>query len=218
MILPVIGQVSHAAFIPGATPSWAVAVLVDCHGWLPGSPSTVPTESVGELPAVTRLQVIVPAGTVCGHRDRWTIAGETLEQVGGPEDFGHGPFGMSTPLLVSVQSPAESLLTDSCQLQSPTGAAMDPVTGMVTTTWTAYWSGACRLQSAGTQQQTAAVAGDQVTVADLVLSLPTTAPAPSVGHRAVLGSLVLYVTGVSVGTGQVLQQVSVSREVVADRG
>ena len=218
MRLPVIGQVQHAAYIPGASPSWAPPVPVDCHGWWPAPPETVPTGSVGELPEVTKLQLAVPEGTVCGHRDRWTVAGTVLEQVGAAADYSHGPFGLAAPLTVYVQSPAESLLTDTCHLQSPTGSSTDPETGFVTVGWGSYWSGQCRLTTDTAGQNSRPQPGGITAVSDLTLSLPLTAPAPAVGHRVLMASgLALFVTGGDAGTSLVLQRIPVSREVVADR-
>lgn len=111
MILAVVGQVQHKAFIPDAADpvgmpidAWADPVPVDSHGWWQPSADEIGIEVARRSQEIIRT-LLVPQGTVCGDRDRWTIPGDgDFEQVGGPQDNSHGPFGMDTPLIVYLKT------------------------------------------------------------------------------------------------------------------
>lgn len=107
MNLPIIGQAQHAAHIPGdpggygAAESWAAAVAVDVHGWWSPSQDEINANAPGRRSQEVAKALMVPLGTACGDRDRWTLpGGETLEQVGEAQDASHGPWGMAPPLVV----------------------------------------------------------------------------------------------------------------------
>lgn len=111
MYLPIIGQVQHAVYAPTPstpphlpTDAWATPVAVDCHGWWPPSPDEVLGVEPGRRAEKIERALLVPQGTACGDRDRWTEpGGVTFEQVSGPQDYSHGPFGMQTPLVVYLK-------------------------------------------------------------------------------------------------------------------
>lgn len=111
MILPLSGTVQREAFTAGATdplgiPSdgYSAAVDVDVNGWYPPSAETVKANT-GRRAIESDLVLIVPNGTVCKDKDRWTIPGfGAYLQQGAADDFNHGPFGMEVPLVVYLKA------------------------------------------------------------------------------------------------------------------
>lgn len=111
MDLPVIAQAQHAAYTPTAsappylpTDVWATPVAVDTHGWWAPSPDDVLGVEPGRRAEEIERALFVPQGTTCGDKDHWTIPGDgSFEQVSGPQDYSHGPFGMQTPLVVYLK-------------------------------------------------------------------------------------------------------------------
>lgn len=109
MILTATETVQHARFSVTATddmgmpaPAWAAPVSVSVFGWWPSS-SDDTADAPGRRRVTRDLDLIVPAGTVCGDRDRWTVAGQVYSQTGGADDFNHGPFGTAVPLVVYLR-------------------------------------------------------------------------------------------------------------------
>lgn len=108
LTLPIVGTLSHQRFTPGATDdagmptdAWGTAAEVTAHGWWPPSQDQIMGEASRRAQEIN-MAVIIPQGTVCGDRDRWTVGGFVLEQVGGAQDYSHGPFGMAVPLIVHL--------------------------------------------------------------------------------------------------------------------
>lgn len=111
MNLPVVAPLSHQRFAAGAAgadgmpsaPTWGTAANVDSYGWWPPSPEQILGVEPNRRATEIKMATIVPQGTVCGDRDKWVIDGDTFEQVAGPQDFSHGPFGMAVPLIVYLR-------------------------------------------------------------------------------------------------------------------
>lgn len=119
---------------------------------------------------------------------------------------------------------AESLMRDECVLQERTGSTMDPDTGHATETWAGYWTGPCRVRMQYAGRRGVESGGEPLADLGPVLQLPVWAPAPSVGHRAVvlsedpaLDGLPLYVVSVPAGTHLVARRVVTSLVRGADR-
>ena len=109
MNLPIVAQIPHELYTPSgedeiglATDAWTSTAPVDSHGWYPPSADTVGLEP-GRRPVDCDMVLMVPLGTVCGDRDRWTLPDGTYAQQGRAEDYSHGPFGMTVPLLVYLK-------------------------------------------------------------------------------------------------------------------
>lgn len=109
MDLPIIGAVIHERYTPGPvnpdglrTDAWAAPEPVATHGWWQPSPDE-PTDSAGRRSVERDLDLMIPVGTVCGDRDRWTVAGDRYIQQGDDQDANHGPFGMAVPLVVHLK-------------------------------------------------------------------------------------------------------------------
>lgn len=123
--------------------------------------------------------------------------------------------------LPALRAEAESLLTDPCIIERRTGsAAIDPLTGHASSTWSAVWSGMCRIRTVSSVTSTAIAGGESASITVRVLSLPVSAPAPLIGYRATVATVTdrpLYVVGVPYGSQTVLRRVQVSDELVADR-
>ena len=111
MNLSAIGTVSHEAYTPGAAnalglrpDAWAAPADVDIFGWWPPTAEQILGVEPGRRATEIERAMLVPVGTVCGDRDRWTESGGVaFEQVAGPQDFNHGPFGATVPLIVYLK-------------------------------------------------------------------------------------------------------------------
>ncbi len=111
MNLPIIAQVTCEPYTPGSEnsigerpPGWGTPVTVDSHGWWEPAPEQILGVEPGRRSQEIDLALLVPTATVCADRDRWTIPGAgAFEQVAGPQDYNHGPFGMSVPLIVYLK-------------------------------------------------------------------------------------------------------------------
>lgn len=111
MNLPVISTVTREPFTPGEKDSmglradgWGTGAPVDCHGWWPPTAEQILGAEPGRRAAEIERAMLVPQGTVCSDRDRWTeTGGVTFEQVAGPQDYNHGTFGMAVPLIVYLK-------------------------------------------------------------------------------------------------------------------
>lgn len=110
MNLPTIATVSRQPFTPGAQDAmglrpegWGTAAPVSCHGWWPPSPEQILGVEPGRRATEIQIALIVPQGTTCADRDRWTLPVGTFEQVAGAQDYSHGPFGTQVPLIVYLK-------------------------------------------------------------------------------------------------------------------
>lgn len=110
MNLSVIAALSHQRFTPGSAgadgmpaAAWATAANINSYGWWPPSPEQILGVEPNRRAQEIKLATIVPQGTVCGDRDKWVVDADTYEQVAGPQDFSHGPFGMDVPLIVYLR-------------------------------------------------------------------------------------------------------------------
>jgi len=110
MNLPVIAQVPDEPFEPGATDgmgaavdAWGTSGNVGTHGWWPPSVEQILGQEPQRRAIEIALALLIPNGTVCADKDRWTIGAEPLLQVGDPQDFNHGPWGMEVPLIVYLK-------------------------------------------------------------------------------------------------------------------
>ena len=93
---------------------------------------------------------------------------------------------------------AESLMTSMCVVSRSTGGMVyDPDTGLETTTRPeTVYSGRCRVQERATQVQEADVSGSTVTLTDLHLHIPVSAPRVAPGDVAeIIGGLPGYLVG-----------------------
>lgn len=110
MNLNIVGTLPHQRFTAGAAgddgmpsaPSWGTA-NVNTYGWWPPSPEQILGVEPGRRAQEIQMAALVPQGTVCGDRDKWTVGGVAFEQVAGPQDYSHGPFGMAVPLIVYLK-------------------------------------------------------------------------------------------------------------------
>lgn len=110
MIFPIVATVTREPFTAGAVDDlgmpvdgWSPAVSVDSHGWWPPSAESA-NGDIGRRSITCDLVLLVPTGTVCGDRDRWTLPGEgSLEQQGDDDDYNHGPFGAVVPQVVYLK-------------------------------------------------------------------------------------------------------------------
>lgn len=111
MDLPIVGQVQHAAYSPTEeTPpylpseAWSAPVAVDTHGWWPPTSDQILGVEPGRRAEEIERALLIPQGTDCGDRDRWTLPGDGIfEQVAGPQDYSHGPFGTQVPLIAYLK-------------------------------------------------------------------------------------------------------------------
>lgn len=109
MNLPVIATVTREPYAQAydarnaLADMWGAPVLVDAHGWWLPPVTSAPSQN-GHRGALVALQMLVPAGTVCGDKDRWTVAGGTYYQVGSPEDYNNGPWSVSVPLILHLSN------------------------------------------------------------------------------------------------------------------
>jgi len=110
MNLPVVAQIPHELYALGAVDdmgaaadAWGTSGNVDTNGWWPPSVEQILGQEPQRRAIEISLALLVPNGTVCADKDRWTIAGEPLLQVGEPQDFNHGPWGMEVPLVVYLK-------------------------------------------------------------------------------------------------------------------
>ncbi len=112
MNFPITGSLSHQRFTDGpigldsmpAWPVWGDPVYVDSYGWWQPSPDQILGVSPGRRANEIHLAVLVPQGTICGDRDKWIVGGVTFEQVAGAQDYSHGPFSASVPLVVYLKN------------------------------------------------------------------------------------------------------------------
>lgn len=107
MQVPVIAQVPLGRYAQAGADdlgvpvdAWAPEVMVDVCAWWTPSPEDIQGVQPQRRGRVLAYVVMVPQGTDCGDRDRWSLAGHVLEQQGAAVDYGHGPWGLRTPLLV----------------------------------------------------------------------------------------------------------------------
>jgi hypothetical protein len=101
-------KVKRRAFLPGArdaygnpTQGWDEPEPVAVYGWGPASPDTAPHVQ-GRDPVTCDVDLLAPIGTVCGHKDRWTLPDGDYDQVGDPQDYSHGPFGFHGGLRIAL--------------------------------------------------------------------------------------------------------------------
>lgn len=107
MILSVVAQVQLERYEPASEDpiglpgdGWAAPVDVDSFGWWQPSADEIRPNPGRRSQEIVRT-LMVPLGTDCADRDRWTIPGDgTFDQVGEAQDNSHGPFGMQTPLVI----------------------------------------------------------------------------------------------------------------------
>ena len=109
MDLPVVALVGLERYSPGvADPiglradGWAVPVGVESFGWWQPSPDDA-TDTSGRRAVARDVDLLVPAATSCGDRDRWTVDGHTYLQTGEAQDYNHGPFAQAVPLVVYLR-------------------------------------------------------------------------------------------------------------------
>jgi hypothetical protein len=111
MILPTTAQVQLARYAPSTEDStgmpvdaWETPVPIDVCGWWQSTADEIGIDSGRRSQEIVR-SLLIPRDTACGDKDHWTIPGDdAFEQVGEAQDFNHGPFGMSVPLIVSLKS------------------------------------------------------------------------------------------------------------------
>ena len=121
--------------------------------------------------------------------------------------------------LPALQQQAESLLTDSCNLQRKGSQSVDANTGMVTDSWTTYRSAVpCRVRASGIQPEALQVAGQDITRIVMTVAVAVAVDDVEVDDRVVvtvsrdtsLIGLALYVVGVPRGSQMVLRRLSVT--------
>lgn len=111
MNLPVVGQVPHEPFLLGTvddlnvpTESWGSPQNVDTHGWWPPSVDQILGQEPQRRAVEVSLALLVPNGTMCADKDRWTVDGKPMLQVADAQDFNHGPWGMQVPLVIYLKT------------------------------------------------------------------------------------------------------------------
>ncbi len=110
MNLSIAATLPHQRFTPGPeddlgqhVPAWGSAEPVGIYGWWPPAPEQILGVEPGRRAQEIQMAVLVPQGTACGDRDRWTLSTGVFEQVAGPQDYSHGPFGTDVPLIVYLK-------------------------------------------------------------------------------------------------------------------
>lgn len=178
--LRVVGQVQHERYLPGTldpavTPgpsSWAPAVEVDAHGWWQPAPHQIGVQAGRGRDIVRAL--MVPRGTACGDRDRWTVPGVgALLQVGDAQDYSHGPGGVRVPLIVHLSRTPEATMVDRCEIRARDSWATETLQpGPITHLYRGSGLIPCRVEVDARQPRTAVVGGEQVTLTTLSVALP----------------------------------------------
>ena len=123
-----------------------------------------------------------------------------------------------TAHLGTVRAEAESLLTDTCELQRKASRTIDPDTKQATDVWTTYRTSKCRLRTIDNQPNVSSVAGQGVTTVAMTVSVPLAVDDVQLDDRVHVTesgdpSLVgvdLYIKGIPRGTHQVLRRLIVT--------
>lgn len=119
--------------------------------------------------------------------------------------------------LPELRREAESLMTDTCRIDRPTGSTLDPQNHQQVTIWALVWSGPCRAR---------VTSADRTETLRLQVSIPVDAPAPLVGHRITITDAVfdssledevVFVTEAPVSSQAVLRRLSAERGPDVDR-
>ena len=121
--------------------------------------------------------------------------------------------------LPELQDEAESLLTDSGELQRRDGYTLDPDTRQRIDRWVPYWSGPMRVRVESVEQQIT-TGGQDVTILRARASLPVSVEGVTAQDRIVATQCAdpmalgvpLYVKAVPLGTQMVLRRLPVSTE------
>jgi hypothetical protein len=81
--------------------SWAAPVQQRVIGWY--VPVAIEPKVAGRDAVVVDLALMVPPDFIIGPLDRVTVAGNSFEVIGYPEDYTHGPFGFNPGLVVNLK-------------------------------------------------------------------------------------------------------------------
>ncbi len=79
--------------------SWAVPTPRNCVWWTPAA-SEIPHAPIGGDRVRVDLVLVLDESVSVDHRDRFRINGQPYEVIGLPQDYNHGPFGVSPGRLV----------------------------------------------------------------------------------------------------------------------
>lgn len=105
---PLLFSVGHRAFSADGTDAhgnptevWAGPVERPVYGW--GAPQSSEPKLAGHDREVVDVELLVPPGFECSHRDRMVLDGVEHEVIGGPEMFDHSPFGWNPGGVVNLR-------------------------------------------------------------------------------------------------------------------
>ncbi len=111
MNLSIVGQIPHEPYMLGAVDdlnvpieSWGTPASVNTYGWWPPSVEQILGQEPQRRAIEISLALMVPIGTVCADKDRWTVGGTPMLQVADAQDYNHGPWGMQVPLIVYLKT------------------------------------------------------------------------------------------------------------------
>lgn len=106
---PLLFTVGHRVFDPSAEDAhgnpvehWLPAVPKPVYGW--GAPQTSEPKLAGHDREIVEVELLVPPGFECSHRDRMVLDGVEFEVVGGVEMFDHNPFGWNPGGVINLKA------------------------------------------------------------------------------------------------------------------
>lgn len=79
--------------------SWRAPTPRNCVWWTPEASETLHAPIGGDRVRVDLVLVLDESVSV-DHRDKFTVEGRQFEVIGLPQDYNHGPFGVSPGRLV----------------------------------------------------------------------------------------------------------------------
>ncbi|WP_341258219.1 hypothetical protein [Gordonia malaquae] len=82
--------------------SWSVPVSKPVYGW--GAPQTSEPKLAGHDREIVEVELLVPPGFECSHRDRMVLDGVEFEVIGGVEMFDHNPFGWNPGGVINLKA------------------------------------------------------------------------------------------------------------------
>lgn len=108
---PLRFTVGHRVFDQGAEDahgnpgeSWLHAVMKPVYGW--GAPQSNEPKLAGHDREIVDVQLLVPPGFECSHRDLMVLDGVEYEVIGAPEHFDHSPFGWNPGGVINLRKVA----------------------------------------------------------------------------------------------------------------
>lgn len=105
---PLLFSVGHRRYDSTATDAhgndidfWFPEVPKPVYGW--GAPQSDEPKLAGHDREVVEVELLVPPGFECSHRDLMVLDGVEFEVIGDPEMFDHSPFGWNPGGVVNLR-------------------------------------------------------------------------------------------------------------------